>query len=128
MRAVATIAGVLIALGVGYYVYSASLRDAAKGTGGATPQQTIDMTDVRSNLMNIAQAERLYVTNHGTYGTIEELRADGSPAIGADVRGYAFSASTNGAQSFIVTAAPIDPARPGQPTLVIDDSMQIQQR
>jgi hypothetical protein len=128
MKAVAAFVGLVLALGAGYVVYQASLRQVSDATGGATPQQTIDLTDVRTNLMNIAQAERMYVANHGTYGTIDQLRADGSPALGADVRGYGFSASPNGAQSFTVTAAPTDAATPGLPTLVVDDAMEIQQR
>ena len=123
MKSGATIVGLLIALGVGYFVYMKSLTSA--GVTEAPPQQTIDVTDIRSNLMTIGQAERIYVTNHGTYGTIEQLNQDGPPMLPTENRGYVFSATPNGATSFKVTATPTDPNKPGWPTLVITETMTV---
>ena len=126
MKSGATIVGLLIALGVGYFVYMKSLTSA--GVTEAPPQQTIDVTDIRSNLMTIGQAERIYVTNHGTYGTIEQLNQDGPPMLPTENRGYVFSATPNGATSFKVTATPTDPNKPGWPTLVITETMTVTER
>ena len=126
MKSGATIVGLLIALGVGYFVYMKSLTSA--GVTEAPPQQTIDVTDIRSNLMTIGQAERIYVTNHGTYGTIEQLNQDGPPMLPTENRGYVFSATPNGATSFKVTATPTDPNQPGWPTLVITETMTVTER
>lgn len=123
MKSGATIVGLLIALGVGYFVYMKSLKSA--GVTDAPPQQTIDVTDIRANLQNIGQAERIYVTNHGTYGTIEQLNQDGPPMLPTENRGYVFTAAPNGATSFKVTATPTDPNRAGWPTLVITETMTV---
>ena len=128
MRGMAGIAGLLIVLGAGYFAYRTYLTKS--GPGGATehPQQQIDVIDITSNLLTIGQAERQYLAAHGTYGTIQQLQQDGPPSIGTDTRGYVFTAIADGATSFTVTATPTDPNRPGWPTLVITDAMQVTQR
>jgi hypothetical protein len=100
----------------------------ASGGGTASPQEQIDVTGIRMALLEIAQAERNYVAAHGTYGTFEQLRAEGAPALGTDRRGYAFQLELNGSQAFTATAAPTDPNKQGWPTLTIDASMQVGER
>jgi hypothetical protein len=123
MKGMFTIVGLLLALGVGYFLYTKSLTSA--GVGDAPPQQTIDTIDIKTNLMNIAQAERIYVVSHGTYGTLEQLQQDGSSALPTENRGYVFSVTPIGAQSFTAVATPTDPNRPGWPTLTIDQTMVV---
>jgi hypothetical protein len=126
MRSMFTIGGLVIALGVGYFLYSRSLTTS----GGAQmpPQQQIDVVDIRTHLLNIGQAERMYLVNHGTYGTIEQLQQDGSPTLLTENRGYAFTVVFNGAQSFKATATPTDPNKAGWPTLEIDETLTVTQR
>jgi hypothetical protein len=123
MKSALTIAGLLVALGVGYFVYTKSLTSA--GVADAPPQQTIDTIDIKTNLMNIGQAERTYLVAHGTYGTLEQLQQDGPPALPAENRGYVFSVAANGAQSFTAVATPTDPNKPGWPTLTMDERMVV---
>jgi hypothetical protein len=92
------------------------------------PQEQIDAIAIRGNLLSIGQAERQYLNAHGAYGTIEQLQQDGPPTIGTENRGYAFTATTDGATSFTITATPTDPNKPGWPTFVITDAMQVTQR
>jgi hypothetical protein len=125
MRAIGLIS-VLLALGTGYFVYSAQLTQSGALT--APPQQQIDVTGIRASLLEIGQAERMYVNAHGAYGSLEQLRADGAPELGTDRRGYTFELETNGAQSFKATARPVDPARSEWPTLTIDETMQVTSR
>jgi hypothetical protein len=117
------IVGLLVALGIGYFIYTKSLTSA--GVADAPPQQTIDTIDIKTNLINIGQAERTYLASHGTYGTLEQLQQDGPPALPAENRGYVFSVTPNGAQSFTAVATPTDPNRPGWPTLTIDERMVV---
>lgn len=127
MKATAGFLGVVLALGAAFYLYNAQLtRTGSSGT--ASPQEQIDVTGIRMALLEIAQAERTYVAAHGTYGTLEQLRAEGAPALGTDRRGYAFQLEVNGAQSFRATATPTDPNKQGWPTLTIDASMQVVER
>ena len=123
MKATAGFLGIVLALGVAFYVYNTQLTSAVGTT--ASPREQIDLTGIRMALLEIAQAQRTYVAAHGTYGTLEELRADGAPALGTERRGYAFLLELNGSQGFKVTAAPTDPDKQDWPTLTIDASMQI---
>jgi hypothetical protein len=126
MKGMFTIVGLLIALGVGYFLYTKSLTSA--GVADAPPQQTLDTIDIKTNLMNIGQAERIYLVSHGTYGTLEQLQQDGSSALPTENRGYVFSVTPNGAQSFTAIATPTDPNKPGWPTLTIDQTMVVTNR
>ena len=126
MRSAFTIGGLLIALGVGYVVYTRSL--STSGGTQTPPMQQIDVVGIRTSLLNIGQAQRMYLANHGTYGTLEQLRQDGSPSLPADNRGYTFNVVANGAQSFRATATPADPNKAGWPTLEIDETMTVTQR
>jgi hypothetical protein len=123
MKSALTLAGLLLALGVGYFLYTKSLTSA--GVADAPPQQTIDTIDIKTNLMNIGQAERIYVVSHGTYGTLEQLQQDGSSALPNENRGYVFGVTPNGAQSFTAIATPTDPNKPGWPTLTMDEKMVV---
>jgi hypothetical protein len=117
---------VVLALGTGYFVYSAQVTQSGAVT--APPQQQIDVTGIRAALLEIGQAERMYVNAHGAYGTLEQLRADGAPELGTERRGYAFDVAANGAQGFKVTATPTDPGTSNWPTLTIDETMQVTSR
>jgi hypothetical protein len=126
MRGMATIVGLLAALGGGYFVYHTSFTRAGFDT--TPPQEQIDVVGIRSQLLSIGQAERQYVAAHGAYGTLDDLQRDGPPSIGAPQRGYTFSVTPNGSQSFTATATPEDAGKAGWPTLMIDASMQVSQR
>lgn len=119
--------GMLIALGTAYALYNTQLSRSAV-TAGATPQQTIDLTSVRSALMEIGQAQRIYLNAHGAYGTLDQLRADGPPSLGQDRRGYLFTVEANGAQGFTATATPSESEQPNAPILVINERMEISTR
>jgi hypothetical protein len=128
VRGIVGIAGLVIALGGGYYVYHASLARPGSATAMEHPQEQIDVIDIKTNLLTIGQAERTYLNAHGAYGTIEQLQQDGPPSLGTDNRGYVFNAAPSGATSFTVTATPTDPNKAGWPTLVITEAMQVTQR
>lgn len=127
MKATAGFLGIVLALGVALYLYNAQLKSTV-APGAASPQEQIDVTGIRMALLEIATAERTYVAAHGTYGTFEQLRADGAPALGTDRRGYTFQLDVNGSQGFKATATPTDSNTQGWPTLSIDASMQIAER
>ncbi len=126
MRSVFTIAGLLVALGVGYVLYNKSLTSA--GGTGKPPMQTIDVIDIKTNLQNIGQAERMYLNAHGSYGTLDQLNLDGPPMLPSENRGYVFNVTADGARSFTATATPVDPAKAGWPTLVMDEKMDVVER
>ena len=126
MRSAAGVIGILAMLGTGYFLYNRQLTGATAGM--ASPQEQIDLTAVKASLLEIAQAQRIYVNAHGAYGTLDQLRADGPPHLGSERRGYVFRVEPRGATGFQATAAPADGTKPGWPTLSIDATMQVVSR
>jgi hypothetical protein len=115
----------VIVLAVGYWVYRAELVGGAPG-GMSTIVDQADLAGVKSDLISIGGMERLYLANHDSYATLDQLRQEGS--IGFQSRhGYNFSVDVDGAQHFKVVAAPANPSKAGWPALSIDETMQIAQ-
>lgn len=127
MKAAGTILALVVALAIGYFIFKAQFTQGP--TGGAPPQQTIDVVGVRSDLISIAQAERLYLANHGTYASVDQLQQDGAITFsGTNRRGYNYTAEISGGEHFRIVATPADPAKAGWPALAIDETMQIAQQ
>ena len=126
MKKVGGLLGVVIALGVGYFIFKAQMTQGP--AGAAPPQQTIDVVGVKNDLLVIAQAERVYMASHGGYATVDQLQQDGAIQFsGANRRGYNYVAEISG-EHFRIVATPADPAKEGWPTLSIDDTMQVVQQ
>lgn len=125
MRSVGVIVGLVLALGGGYAVF---LRSAESASAGAAPLEQIDTVAIRQTLLTIGSAQRQYLVAHGSYGTIEQLDAEGLLPGGRAPRGYVLNATASGADHFTVTATPIDPDKQAWPTLQISESMQVIQR
>ena len=127
MKKVGGLLGLVIALGVGYFIFKAQMTQGP--TGGAPPPQTIDVAGVKNDLLAIGQAERMYLASHGTYASLEQLQQDGALQFsGTNRRGYNYSAEVTGGEHFRITATPADPAKQSWPTLTMDDTMQIGQQ
>lgn len=126
MRSGAALLGLVMVLGIGYYMYRPSLEPSPGEK--VSPVQQVDVTGVKSDLLSIAQAERLYLTSHSAYGTLDELQQDGSLNLsGRERRGYKYTVEIDGASHFRIIAGPADPAKAEWPTLSIDDTMAITQ-
>ncbi len=127
MKKVGGLLGVVIALGIVYYLFRAQVQSMPGG--GAPPEETIDVVGVKNDLIAIAQAERMYLASHGSYATLDQLQQDGSLTFStANRRGYNYTASVDDGQHFTITAAPADPAKSTWPTLSINESMQVAQQ
>src|SRR5262245_46029071 len=126
MKKVGGLLGIVIALGIGYFIFKAQVTTGP--AGAAPPQQTIDVVGVKNDLLAIAQAERTYMASHGSYASIDQLQQDGALQFsGTSRRGYTYSAEVGG-EHFRIVATPADPAKAGWPTLSIDDTMQVTQQ
>src|ERR1700722_11472144 len=128
MRMMGLLFAALIGLGIYYYF----LKQAAPAPGQVVTQ-AISTTGVEMDLNAIAQAERMYFTQNGSYGDLGQLPSSGSLTMARSGRdGYAYSIETSG-NGFSVTARHPDiPASSGvaplhYPTISVDQSMQIHQ-
>ena len=124
MKAAASVLGLVIVLAIVWMLVKTQFTQGP--TGGAPPKQVIDVVGVKTDLLAIAQAERLYLASHGSYASIDQLQQDGALSFsGANRRGYNYIAEVNDGQHFKITAAPSDPAKIGWPTLSIDENMEV---
>jgi hypothetical protein len=123
---------IVAAISVGGYLFF--LKQASPGPG-MVATQAISLTGVQNDLVAIAQAERMYFTQNGSYADMPTLVSSGIMNMTRDNRdGYTYSIVPSG-NSFTVTARyttpppemPAGAAPPHFPTFTIDQTMEIHQ-
>ena len=126
MKGMVGLLGLVIALGIGAWVYTHSAKSAADAAGGAgSPKMAINVTGVRTDLIAIATAEKQTWALDGKYLSLEDMRAKGS-SIPADQRGpYRYSSEVSDT-GFTITATYEGEAPAGVPkSMSIDETMAI---
>jgi hypothetical protein len=123
---------VTAALGMGIYMYT--LKQAAPAPGMVVTQ-TISIVGVKNDLASIAQAERMYFAQNGSYADLPTLISSGTMNLTRTGRdGYTYSLETSGSTftaTATYTAPPID--NPGHvtpphfPTYTVDQTMEVHQ-
>lgn len=125
MRALVAI---LVAAAVVFGVYHYYFKKMPTSDEGTAPTQAISLTGVRTDLLQIAQAERAYIALNGQCASLELLTSSNSLAMSRPERdSYTYSIECSGGD-FSVTArhAPAPAGSPIRyPTLAIDQSMQV---
>ena len=123
---------IVAAISVGGYLFF--LKQAAPAPG-MVATQAINLTGVQNDLVAIAQAERMYFTQNGSYADLSTLVSSGTMNMTRTSRdGYTYSVEPSG-NSFNVTARytappqemPAGVAPPHFPTFTIDQTMEIHQ-
>ena len=72
-----SLVGILVVAALSVVVYKLYLTKALPPEG-KTPQQTIDVVGVKNDLLAIAQAERGYQAEHGSYASLDVLESSGA--------------------------------------------------
>ena len=128
MRALAL---VLVAALILFGVYEFYLKKMPTTDAGTASTQAINLTGVRMDLLQIAQAERGNLALNSNCVSLDELISSASlsmPRSGRD--GYTYEVSCTGGAEFQVVArhAPAPEGSPIRyPTLAIDSSMQVRE-
>ena len=68
---------VVIVMGIGMYLYSKQIQSSSAAAGATSPQAAINITGVKSDLINIASAERRYFASEvwvARRSNLDELR------------------------------------------------------
>ena len=92
------------------------------------PHTSVSLTGVRTDLLQIAQAERAYIALNGQCASLELLTSSNSLAMSRLERdGYSYSIECSGGDFNIMARhAPAPAGSPIRyPTLAIDQSMQV---
>lgn len=121
---------VLVAAAILYGVYEVYLKKMPTTDAGTAPTQAISLTGVRSDMLQIAQAERSDVALNGKCSSIDELISSGAITMNKRERdGYTYQVNCSGSDFQIIAEHP--PAAQGSgirfPKLTIDATMQIQE-
>lgn len=110
----------------GYYIY---LKQAAPTGTNAPITSVISTTGVEMDLNSIAQAERSYNAQNGSYATFDQLVSAGDLTMTKPGRqNYDYTVDATGT-GFTVTAKwtppPGTPANVHYPTMTIDQTMEL---
>jgi hypothetical protein len=134
MRSVTGVISLMVtaALGVGAYLF---FLKQASPSRGMVVTQNISVTGVKTDLMAIAQAERMYYVQNGSYTDLATLSSSGTMNIARTSRdGYTYSVDTS-ETGFTATARYTAPppemppgvAPPRFPTITVDQTMEVHQ-
>jgi competence protein ComGC len=90
-----------------------------------TPMQTINVVGVKNDLLAIAQAERAFQAEHGTYASLEDLRSSGAMTMTKAGRdGYTYEVESSSAGFRVVAHCPAA-ASPECSNWAVDQSMEV---
>lgn len=127
MRALAgLLAFVALAFGI-YYFYLKKLPTTDEGTAAT---QAISLTGVRSDLLQIAQAERANIALNGKCTSLDELISSGALTMNKKERdGYTYDISCSSGNFQVIAEHPVALAGSGirYPKLAIDGTMQVRE-
>jgi len=121
-----SLVGLLVVLAIGYFVYRGFvMQQLPKEDGGGSPVSAISATGVKNDLIAIANAERAWFAEHGSYASLSDLTSSGAMTMTRTSRdGYTYSVDAQ-AGGFTVTARYSGPISPPPSNFVIDQSMQV---
>jgi Tfp pilus assembly protein PilE len=134
MRATIGLLGLVLTMAIAIGSYYYFFKQSVSGSGTNAVQQ-ISLTGVQGDLLQIAQAERMYWAQNGSYVDLDKLTSSGSLTMtrsGRDGYTYTVNATDSGFTATATYAAPIPPTPTGAlpqhyPTMTIDQTMEIHQ-
>lgn len=118
--------GLIIVALIGGAIYWMALTKTQSATGSsATPAQTISTVGVENDLLAIAQAERMYQAEHGSYASLDELNSSGALTSQKTGRpGYTYSVDVS-AGGFTAKATCDSSAGTSCANFAVDQTMQV---
>jgi hypothetical protein len=124
------LAGLLVFAAVAFGIYYFTMKRITPTDQGTAPTQAISLTGVRSDLLQIAQAERGEIALNSKCVSLDELVSSGAIKMARRERdGYTYDIQCSGTNFQVVADhAPAPEGSPIRyPKLAIDSTMQIQE-
>ena len=120
-----SLVGILIVAVICVVIYRFYLVQSLPKGEGAAPQQSISVTGVKNDLLAIAQAERAYQAEHGSYASMNDLVSSGSLAMAKSGRdGYVYSVETSSASFRALAQCPVAATQPCT-NYYVDQTMEV---
>lgn len=124
MRSMASMIGLLVVALIAALVYKYYFS-TLQSSGGGTPKQVINIVGVKNDLIGIAQAERLYQVQNGSYASLDQLKSGGALTINSSGRGgYTYEVDTS-SEGFRAVAHCPAATSPGCSDWVVDQTMEV---
>src|SRR5271169_7131188 len=115
--------GTIITMAIGMYIYSAQVKTLTPGAGSGNPQEVVNITGVKNDLIGIANAERGYMAAEGKYASLDELKAGNYITMKAERPPYVYDVDAT-SSGFRATATRTTKGAPAQ--VWITETMQLQ--
>jgi hypothetical protein len=124
MRSLGSLVGILVVALIAGLIYK-NYIEKVQSTSGTTPMQTINVVGVKNDLLAIAQAERAYQAEHGTYASLGDLATSGALTMTSTSRdGYVYDVDTSGGGFRVFTHCPVATS-PGCQNWSVDQTMEV---
>lgn len=125
-----SLVGVLVGAALLFVVYHFYMKGMPATDSGTAPTQAINLTGVRTDLLQIADAEHGYIATNGHCASLDELISSNSISMTRTERdGYSYAVQCSGGD-FTATARHL-PAPAGSPirypNLAIGSDMQVRE-
>jgi hypothetical protein len=116
----------ILAMGIGMYLYSKQAQSSSAAAGVNNPKAAINITGVRTDLMTIAQAERGYFALEGKYASLDELISSRSMTVARQRPPYSYEIEMNGNGFHVIATRSGDDGSGAPAQLSVDENMQFQ--
>jgi len=112
---------VMVIVALSYKLYFSHLQS----TGSGSPAQAISDVGAKNDLIAIAQAERAYQAEHGSYASLDQLTSGGAMTmIKSGREGYTYDVETS-SDGFLAVAHCPATASPGCTNWAVDQTMEV---
>lgn len=117
---------IVIVLGAGMYIYSKQAQSSSALAGANNPKAAINITGVKTDLINIAGAERRYFATEGKYATLDELISTNYVSVARQRPPYTYDIQTSGGGFHVVATRSGDDSSGTPSQLSVDENMEFQ--
>ena len=117
----------LAGVGIGMYLYAKQAQSTSAAAGVNNPQAVVNITGVRTDLMNIAQAERGYMASEGKYASLDDLISSRSLTVARQRPPYSYEVETSGSSFRVIATRSGDDASGTPKELSVDQDMLFHQ-